>query len=112
MSKDICKSLRVASSALRTGGARMTLLVHGACLDRVTGQLVGADRWADECGGRSDSAMAAAQHLTASIRVSKAHEGGRMLDRLGDAPSSTYHTILARLTGTVELVAVPKGEVF
>lgn len=26
----------------------ITLLVHGACLDRKTGELQGADRWADE----------------------------------------------------------------
>jgi hypothetical protein len=26
----------------------ITLLVHGACMDRKTGQLLGADRWADE----------------------------------------------------------------
>lgn len=26
----------------------ITLLVHGACVDRTTGELAGADRWADE----------------------------------------------------------------
>lgn len=28
--------------------APITLLVHGACIDRKTGELLGADRWADE----------------------------------------------------------------
>jgi len=30
------------------GKATITLLVHGACVDRKTGRLLGADRWADE----------------------------------------------------------------
>jgi hypothetical protein len=37
-----------AALDLAHGKKRITLLVHGACIDRKTGELRGADRWADE----------------------------------------------------------------
>lgn len=37
-----------AALDLAHGRRRLTLLVHGACLDRRSGTLLGADRWADE----------------------------------------------------------------